>query len=136
MRGRDMLPASGMRSSKSLVVRGGLARTFGGLAGFLVLTFLCSGLYILEDVFANPLEAGAAAVITGAVILALAAVLLFFLIKPRKGPRTTRLDRSVDSATTALKPICEPIAGAVRQDPLQSNLSYQRRYIDHSRIRP
>lgn len=135
MRGRGMQPALGMRSSKPLVVRAGLARTFGGLAGFVVLTFLCSGLYILEDAFANPLEAGAAAVITGAVILALAAVLLFFLIKPRKGPRTTRLDCSVDSASTAVKPVCKPTVGAVRQDHLQSNLSDQRHYIDHSRIR-
>ena len=30
--------ALSVRSSKPLVVRGGLARTFGGLAGFLVVT--------------------------------------------------------------------------------------------------
>jgi len=32
--------ASGVRPSKSLVIRGGLVRTFGSLAGFLVVTFL------------------------------------------------------------------------------------------------
>ena len=62
MRGGVIHQASGLRPSKSLVVRGGLVRTFGGLAGFLVVTFLCWGIYTLEDVFANPLSAGDAAV--------------------------------------------------------------------------
>jgi hypothetical protein len=84
--------ASGVRRAKPLVVRGGLARTFGGLAGFIVVTFLCWGLYILEDAFANPLEAGAAPVISAAFIIALAAMLLFFLIKPRKRSRIKRAE--------------------------------------------
>src|SRR5437879_11279693 len=49
------------RSPKSLAARGGLVRTFGGLATFLVLTFLCAGIYLLEDAVANPLAAQAAA---------------------------------------------------------------------------
>jgi len=36
------------------------------------------GLYILADAFAHPIEAGAAAVISAAFIIALAAMLLFF----------------------------------------------------------
>jgi hypothetical protein len=70
--------ASSVRPPKSLVVRAGLVRTFGGLAGFVVVTFLCGGLCILEHAFANPLEAGAAAVIGAAFIITLAAMLLFF----------------------------------------------------------
>jgi hypothetical protein len=68
MRGGVLHHASGVHPHKPLVVRGGLVRTFGSLAGFLAVTFLCGGLYILEDAFANPL----------------AAMLLFYLIKPRK----------------------------------------------------
>src|SRR2546422_5191993 len=49
------------RSPKSLAARGGLVRTFGGLATFLVLTFLCAGIYLLEDAVVNPLAAQAAA---------------------------------------------------------------------------
>ena len=67
-----------MRAHKSLVVRGGLVHTFGGLAGFLGVTFLCWGLCILEEAFADPLDTGAAALICGAFILTLAAMLLFF----------------------------------------------------------
>src|SRR5882762_10376247 len=79
--------AFGVRPSKSLVVRGGLVRVFGSLAGFLVVTFPCWGIHTLEDVFLNPLSAGDAAVTGAAFVITLAAMLLFFLIKPRKRPR-------------------------------------------------
>ena len=77
--------ASGVRPSKSLVVRGGRVRIFSTLAGFLVVTFLCWGIYTIEDLFLNPLSAGDAAVIDAAFVITLAAMLLFFLIKPGKG---------------------------------------------------
>jgi hypothetical protein len=68
-------------------------RTFGGLATFLVLTFLCSGIYILEDAFSDPLAAQAAALIFGAFIIALATILLYYLVKPRTEPRRSRQER-------------------------------------------
>src|SRR5882762_5036287 len=98
MRAGAVHHASGVRPSKSLGVRGGLVHTFGGLAGFLGVTFLCWGLYILREAFANPIDAGAAALISGAFIFTLAAMLLFFLSKPRKKPRTTNRNRAADSA--------------------------------------
>jgi hypothetical protein len=136
MRGAVIQHASSVRPPKSLVVRGGLARTFGGLAGFLVVIFLCGGLYILEDAFANPLNAGAAAVISAAFIITLAAMLLFFLVKPGKRLRTEGQDLSLDSATPPVRPFFGPGAGAVRQDNSRNNLAYQRFYVDHSRVRP
>jgi len=128
--------ASGVRPSKSLVVRGGLVRTFGGLVGFLVVTFLCGGLYILEDAFANPLHAGSAAVISAAFIITLAAVLLRFLIGPGKWLRTMNPDCSVDSEVPAVKSTFDRVGRGSRQDILRNNLPYQRFYVDHSRIRP
>jgi hypothetical protein len=124
-----------VRPSKSLVVRGGLAHTFGGLAGFLIVTFLCGGIYIIEDAFANPLEAGGAALISAAFIITLAAILLFYLIKPRKRPPTISNARAFDSAVPA-QPSFNPSAWAARQDNLRNNLAYQRFYVDHCRIRP
>ena len=97
MRAGAIHHASVVRPPKPLAVRAGLARTFGGLAGFVVVTFLCVGLYILEDAFANPLNAGAAAVICAAFIIALAAMLLFYLIKPRNRPRMAGQDRALGS---------------------------------------
>src|SRR5260370_34616670 len=83
--------ALGARPSKPLVVRGGLARTFGGLAGFVVVTFLCAGFYILQEAFANPISgAGSVAVISAPFIINPSGIFLFFLIKPRQRPRTAR----------------------------------------------
>jgi hypothetical protein len=85
------------RSPKSLAARGGLVRTFGGLATFLVLTFLCAGIYLLEDAVANPLAAQAAALIFAAFIIALAAILLFYL----SGRRMARQHPGRNSRGTA-----------------------------------
>jgi hypothetical protein len=134
MSGKSLHQTSGVRPSRSFVVRGGLARTFGSLAGFLVVSFLFWGIYILADAFANPIHAGAAAVICAAFIIAVGVILLFFLIKPRMGPRTSTPDLSGDSATP--KPSLFPSAGSARQANLRNNLAYQRFYVDHSRIRP
>jgi multisubunit Na+/H+ antiporter MnhG subunit len=68
---------------KSLVARGGLARTFGSLACFLALTLLGLGVYILADAFANPMTEQATTLVFAAFILALASIMLFYLFKPR-----------------------------------------------------
>jgi hypothetical protein len=49
-----------------------------------VLTFLCAGIYLLGDAVANPLAAQAATLI-GAFIIALATILLFYLLRPDNG---------------------------------------------------
>src|SRR6266436_227120 len=77
------------RPSRSLAVRGGLAHTFGSLAGFLVVSFLCWGNYILEDAFANPLDAGAAATISAGFLIAVGVIQIFYLIKPGMELRAT-----------------------------------------------
>jgi hypothetical protein len=84
MPGGGFKGASRLRRTKPLVVRGGLARTFGGLATFLAVIFLVWGIYILDDAFANPIAAQAAAVIAAAFSIALATILLFYLLKPVK----------------------------------------------------
>lgn len=75
------------RQRKPLVIRGGLARTFGGLASFVALLFLLVGMYLLQDAFEHPLDAAAAAVLAAALSIALAIILLFYLLKPRHGKR-------------------------------------------------
>ncbi|HKN76476.1 MAG TPA: hypothetical protein VJW94_14950 [Candidatus Acidoferrum sp.] len=81
---------------KPLVIRGGLARTFGSLVSFLAMLFLFFGLYLLGDVFEHPLDAAAIAVLVAAFSITLAAIMLYFLIKARHGrrPRTTRIKRA------------------------------------------
>ena len=69
--------------AKPLVIRGGLARTFGGLVGFLALLFLLLGLYLLRDVFVHPLDAQAVAILAAALSITLSAILFYFLLKPK-----------------------------------------------------
>ncbi len=85
MRAESIAPAA--HHVKPLVIRGGLARTFGSLASFLAALFLIFGFYILGDAFEHPLDAQAVGVLAAALSIALAAILLFFLCKPRRGQR-------------------------------------------------
>lgn len=72
---------------KPLVIRGGLARTFGSLVSFLAALFLLLGFYLLGDAFEHPVDAQAAAVLAAAFSITLAAILLFYLLKPRRSKR-------------------------------------------------
>ena len=72
---------------KPLVLRGGLAHTFGSLASFLAVLFLLFGLYLLGDAFEHPLAAQTVAVLAAALSITLAAILFYFLCKPRYGQR-------------------------------------------------
>ena len=123
-------------SPKSLAVRGGLARTFGGLATFLVLTFLGSGIYILEDAFANPLAAEGAGLIFGAFIIALATILLYYLVRPRGEPHRSREERPRQAVVLQKQKFIEEVSLVARRDDSREDLVYQRVYVDHSRIRP
>jgi hypothetical protein len=128
--------APSVRAPKSLVARGGLARTFGGLAGFVVITFLAAGFYILQDAFANPRSAGAVAVLCAAFLITLAGILLFFLLKPPKTRRAMSRERAVSAAGQAVRSSLKLDPSAMRNNGLRNNLAYQRFYVDHSCIRP
>lgn len=118
-----------------LALRGGLARTFGGLAAFLVVTFLCWGIYLLEDAFVNPLAAQAVALIFGAFIIALGTILLFYLIKPGSRYRMANRQRPGSSASLPEREFLEEVSLMVRANDGREDLVYQRVYKDHSRIR-
>jgi len=65
-----------------------------GLASFLALLFLLLGSYLLGDAFEHPLDAQAVAVLAAAFSITLAAILLYFLLKPRRGQRAVRFRRA------------------------------------------
>src|SRR6516225_1334580 len=125
-----------MRPPKPLVVRAGLTRTFGSLAGFVALGLLSLGIYLLADVFTHPVDAEPAALIVAAFVIALAILLLVFLLKPRRTRETHRhrgLEEFVPGRASAL-----PSSPSVTTGPnnLRLDLPYQRAYVDRSRIRP
>lgn len=73
-----------MRAPVPLIVRAGLSRTFGSLAGFTALGLLSLGIYLLADAFAHPVDAQALGVIVAAFAIAIAMLLLVFIFKPRR----------------------------------------------------
>jgi hypothetical protein len=85
---KETLVRAAQHRVKPLVIRGGLARTFGSLVSFLAALFLSLGLYLLRDIFAHPLDAQAASVLFAAFSIALAAILFYYLFKPWNRQRT------------------------------------------------
>ena len=125
-----------MRPPMPLVVRAGLTRTFGSLAGFVALSLLSLGTYLLADAFAHPVEAQAAGLIVAAFAIALAILLLAFLFRPRRNRATLRHSAAEESTPNRINAL--PTSHSVTTGPndLRLDLPYQRAYVDRSRIRP
>jgi|SRR5208337_1967567 len=70
-------------SKTPLVVRASLPRTFWSLGAFVELGLIFCGVYLLAEASLKPLEADQVSIISAGVILALASVLLFYMIRPR-----------------------------------------------------
>lgn len=124
-----------MRAPKPLVVRAGLSRTFGSIAGFAALGLLSLGIYLLADAFAHPVDAEAAGVILAAFVIAMAMLLFVFIFKPWRFPEVLR---HKDSAHIMQERphSCGAQFVAARRDRLRSDLPYQRTFVDRSSIRP
>jgi hypothetical protein len=125
-----------VRAPMPLIVRGGLNRTFGSLAGFAALAFLALGIYLLGDAFAHPVDAEAAGVIVAAFAIALAILLLFFLFKPRANTAMLQSGAAGEIVSRTTKARSTASSAAARLKDLRVDLPYQRAYVDRSRIRP
>lgn len=73
-----------------LLVRAGAARTLGSIVTLISLALLCFGAYILVEALHHPLEAQTTEIIAAAVMIALAATMLFCLFEPGTSPRLVR----------------------------------------------
>ena len=94
------LRARGMRRNHAnLVSRSHPARTFGSLAAFAGLVFLCIGIYLISQPLVDPISAHDAGVVAGAFVIALASILLFYVVRPGVLHRHEPLDRSHAPAT-------------------------------------
>ena len=83
---------SAVKANRSLASRGGATRTFSSLTAFLALLFLVCGLYLIGDALAHSVTAHDAGVLAGACTIALASILLFYLLKPNPSRRLTGED--------------------------------------------
>ena len=124
------------RQPKALVVRGGLAKTFGSLASFLAFSFLGMGTYILVDAFKDPVGAQAVALIGAAFVIALASIILYYLFKPRRNPHVLRRRRRVRERSQHVTLAADRPRFISETQATQMDLPYQRAYVDHTRIRP
>ena len=70
-----------------LLVQAGAARALGSIVTFLSTALLCLGVYILVEVIRHPLDAQPTEVIGAAVMIALAATMLYYLFEPRTAAR-------------------------------------------------
>ena len=75
-----------------LVVRASLPRTFWSLGAFVEFGLIFCGIYLLAEASLKPLEADQASIIGAGVMLALASVLLFFMIRPHRKEVLARPD--------------------------------------------
>ena len=123
-----------MRAPMPLIVRGGLSRTFGSLAGFTALGLLSLGIYLLADAFAHPFDAEAVGVLVAAFAIAIAMLLLVFLFKRWSLPEILRR-RQPERIAQQTASADEPSASGCR-DHLRSDLPFQRTFVDRSSIRP
>ena len=73
------------RDPRPLIVQAGIARTFGSLGSGPALFFLGAGVYLLQEVFSNPLRDQSAGLITGAFVIALAVILIYYIFIIRRG---------------------------------------------------
>jgi type VI protein secretion system component VasK len=77
-----------------LVVRASLPRTFWSLGAFVELGLIFCGVYLLAEASLKPLEADQTSILSAGVILALAIVLLFYMVRPRRKQVLPRPDAS------------------------------------------
>jgi hypothetical protein len=93
------------------------------------------GVYILADAFENPVAAQAVALIGAAFVIALASIILYYLLKPRKNLHALRKRRRVRENSPPVTPTMERPRFVSETQAAPMDLPYQRVYVDHTRIR-
>jgi hypothetical protein len=86
------LDSASARYRTPLVVRASLPRTFWSLGAFVELGLFSCGFYLLAEASLEPLKADGVSILGAGVILALASVLLFYMIRPRRREALTMRD--------------------------------------------
>jgi hypothetical protein len=85
------------RSLTPLLVQAGMARTLGSVMAFLSIVLLILGAYVLTEVLKHPLQAESTETIGAAVMITLAATILFNLLQPRPNPHSPHRRRKAET---------------------------------------
>jgi len=88
-----------------LVVRASLPRTFWTLGIFAEASLLFTGLYLLAEAVLQPLEANQVSILSAGVTLALAGILLVYLVRPWRKAALARMEDSLQATALGESPL-------------------------------
>jgi len=120
------LDSTSARYRTPLVVRAGLPRTFWSLGAFVELGLFSCGFYLLAEASLEPLEADEVSILGAGLILALASVLLFYMIRPHRKEALTRRDERRSSRDSH-----EPAALSARDGSVEARRETARALLDN-----
>lgn len=121
----------GPGSTRSLSARGQCLNTFAGIGFCLVFSLFALGGYLIEQEFADPMEARSAGLLVAALLIATAVTLLYCLLHPS---RKSRHAVAVWPATVARDQKNVWIARSASRTR-QTDIPIPGRYVDRARIR-
>ena len=133
MRGFASSVRYAVRTEKPLAILGGAKRTFGSLAAFVTLALLCLGVFLIQNLFANPLASQSVALFAAAFILAIALLLLYELLQLPRPPWQGAAQGRAPLASR--KPQVHFARRTASRSDFRTDLPYQRCYVDRVRVR-
>lgn len=123
----------GLGSQRSLSARGQRLNTFAGIGFSLAFSLLALGGYLIDQQFANPLEAQSVAMPVAALLIATAIALLYCLLHSSR-----KLQHKIPTWTAAavsLEVRNVAIARAAPRTRQTADMLLPGRYVDRARIR-
>jgi len=122
----------GAGSPRSLSARGQCLNMFAGIGFFLVFALLALGGYLIEQEFANPMQAQSVGLLFAALLIATASTLLYYLLH---FSRKSRHDIAPLTATVSWEQKNAVVARSASRTRLAADLPPRGRYVDRARIR-
>jgi hypothetical protein len=122
----------GAGSPRSLSARGQCLNTFAGIGFFVVFSLLALGGYLIEQEFANPMEAQSVELVFAALLIATAITLLYYLLHPS---RKSRHHIAALPATVSWEQKNVVVFRSASRTRLAADLPPRGRYVDRTSIR-
>jgi hypothetical protein len=118
-----------------LAARGRFWRVFGGQAIFLAAVLLALGAYILEQEFADPVQAQAAGLLFAAVLIAAAVTLMYCMLHPARKVRHRVIVRRIPASHWNELGSAATEQRTLAWREIAEDSSPRNRYVDRTRIR-
>ena len=122
----------GAGSPRSLSARGQCLNTFAGIGFFVVFSLLALGGYLIEQEFANPMEAQSVGLVFAALLIATAVTLLYCLLHPSK---KSRHHIAALPPTVSWEQKNVVVVRSASRTRLAADMSPRGRYVDRASIR-